>query len=87
VIHHKHKLKIKELTKRVEGELEREFEKLAAEICRDTVMSTLNATTEYTTWLRREVVMKVLDAKVAIREGRAEEALKTLDELLTILDL
>jgi len=87
MIHRKHKLKIKELVKRVEGEFEREFEKLATEICRDTVMSALNATTEYTMWLRREVVMKVVDAKVAIREGNVEEAVKKLDELLTILDM
>jgi len=87
VIHSKHKLKIKELTKRVEGELERELEKLVTEICRDTVMSALNATTEYTAWLRREVVLRIVDAKVALREGKVKEALKTLDELLTILDM
>ena len=87
MIHRKHKLKIKELVKRVEGELEREFEKLAAEICRDTVMSALNATTEYTTLLRREVVLRIVDAKVAIREGRAKEAVEKLDELLAILDM
>ena len=86
MIHHKHKLKIKELVKRVEGEFEREFERLVAEICRDTVMSVLNATTEYTAWLRREVVMKVVDAKVAIREGRTEDAIEVLNELLALLD-
>jgi len=87
MIHRKHKLKIKELVKRVEGEFEREFEKLAAEICRDTVMSALNATTEYTAWLRREVVLRIVDAKVALREGKVKEALKKLDELLTLLDM
>ena len=83
MIHRKHRLKVKELVKRVEGE----FERLVAEICRETVMIALNATTEYTAWLRREVVMKVVDAKVAIREGRTEDAIEVLNELLALLDM
>jgi len=67
--------------------LEEEVERLAEERYRSMIEATLNTITEYTAWLRREVVMKVVDAKVMLREGRVEEALKTLDELLAILDL
>jgi len=67
--------------------LEEEVERLAEERYRSMIEATLNAVTEYTAWLRREVVMKVVDAKVAIREGRTEDAIEVLNELLAILDL
>jgi len=67
--------------------LEEEVERLVDERYRSMIEATLNTVTEYTAWLRREVVMKVVDAKVAIREGRVEEALKVLDELLALLDV
>jgi len=75
------------VSKRLCRMLEEEVERLAEERYRSMIEATLNTITEYTAWLRREVVMKVVDAKVMLREGRVEEALKTLDELLAILDL
>ena len=75
------------MSKRLCRMLEEEVERLAEERYRSMIEATLNTITEYTAWLRREVVMKVVDAKVMLREGRVEEALKTLDELLAILDL
>ena len=67
--------------------LEEEVERLVEERYRSMIEATINTVTEYTAWLRREVIVKVVDAKIAIREGRVEEALKTLDELLALLDL
>jgi len=32
-------------------------------------------------------MMKVVDAKVAIREGRTEDAIEVLNELLALLDV
>ena len=83
MIHKKHRLMIQRLA-RVAGE---EFEKLAEEICRDTATTAISTATEYTMLLRREVILRVVDAKTAIREGRVEEAVEKLDELLTLLDL
>jgi len=67
--------------------LEEEVERLVEERYRSMIEATLNTITEYTSRLKRDVIFRVVDAKVAIREGRAEEALKTLDELLALLDL
>ena len=75
------------VSKRLCRMLEEEVERLAEERYRSMIEATLNAVTEYTAWLRREVVMKVVDAKVAIREGRTEDAIEVLNELLAILDL
>ena len=83
MIHKKHRLMIQRLV-RVAGE---EFEKLAEEICRDTATIAISTATEYIMLLRREVILRVVDAKTAIREGRVEEAVEKLDELLTLLDL
>jgi len=66
--------------------LEEEVERLVEERYRSMIEATLNTITEYTSRLKRDVIFRVVDAKVAIREGRAEEALKVLDELLALLD-
>jgi len=67
--------------------LEEEVERLAEERYRSMIEATLNTVTEYTALLRREVMMKVVDAKVAIREGRTEDAIEVLNELLALLDV
>jgi len=87
MIHHKHKLKIRALIERVGGELERELEKLATEICRDVATVAVNTAVDYTTRLKRDVIFRVVDAKVAIREGRTEDAIEVLNELLALLDM
>ena len=66
--------------------LEEEVERLVEERYRSMIEATLNTITEYTSRLKRDVIFRAVDAKVAIREGRAEEALKVLDELLALLD-
>jgi len=87
MIHRKHKLKIKELVERVGGELERELERQVDEICGDLATVAVNTAVEYTARLKRDVIFRVIDAKTAIREGRVEEAVEKLDELLALLDL
>ena len=74
------------VSKRLCRMLEEEVERLAEERYRSMIEATLNTVTEYTALLRREVMMKVVDAKVAIREGRTEDAIKVLNELLALLD-
>jgi len=75
------------VSKRLCRMLEEEVERLAEERYRSMIEATLNTVTEYTALLRREVMMKVVDAKVAIREGRTEDAIEVLNELLALLDV
>ena len=75
MIHRKHRLEIREFERRVE------------EICRDVASTVVSTATEYTMRLRREVALRMVDAKTALREGRVEDAVRVLDELLVLLDL